>query len=88
MIGQAIARLHLEHGGFIAPSQAHNRFYCHQPVGCGLSHADAQVLAEILQKFIGATQGSGQVGANLEMVLTSDFVIIKCVKTDNRSHIG
>ena len=73
--GLPIFGLHLEHGGFVAPGQAHDGFDLNEAIFGHLAHLDADVLAQVLEEIFGAAQGAGQVSANLNAVFPARFFL-------------
>ena len=87
VIFDAIRSLGLEHGRLVAGGQTGHSFESEETIWRGLADFDAEVLAQGLHEFIGAAQGTGQIGADLHAILAVFFIVIQRVKADNARDI-
>ena len=79
----------LEHRSLVTRRQAHDRFDRYQAIRGGFANSECPRLPhKLLEELIGATQGAGQIGADLHAILASLLVVVKRIKANDLGHIG
>ncbi len=81
--------LHLEQRRLVTTGQAGDFLDGDQPIRGCLTRLDPNLFAELRQELIGTSQGTGQIGADLDAI-TGFFIfwMVERVKTNDGSHLG